>query len=416
MKQFSLLLILCCLLMGFARAATISGVVANATTGCPIVGQKVFVSDSLGLVRDSTVTTITGTYFFSIPASVPAGDHIDVYVTACGVLKLNTVIWSGSNAASNFNVCPGTYNFHGIISLGSTANNGLARVYLIRKDYDTALADTVLTVVDSITTASNGGAYSKNYTIPPSGTILLKAALLPSHPNYLNFLPTYDSSVLVWSIARPLSTAYLNGCATANINMVAGSNPGGTGFIGGRVLVGANKSAGVGDPIPNMILLLTDINNKAIAYRYSTANGQFSFSNLAFGTYKIFGDVWGKTNPAFTVTITAAQPSIGNIIFEDDSATFKAHINILSSVTNTSALKDVTVYPNPVTDHVAFTGIDKISGQVTVVLSNIIGSTLLRQSFDAGSKPRISTADLPAGTYIIQLHTDEGTASFRIVK
>jgi hypothetical protein len=275
-----------------------------------------------------------------------------------------------------------------------------------------------LTAIDSTTTGSSGGGYSFSYSSIPYqisyGSLLLKAMLLPSHPSYASFLPTYRTSSLNWSAATALTAANFAPATSTNINMIAGTNPGGPGFIGGSVLVGANKSTGVGDPLSSRLLLLTDNAGQGIAYTYSDASGQFQFPSLAYGTYKIFGDAWGKTNPALTVTISAANPTINNVVFEENDKTVKGSVGGLGHVPTPRI--GVTNNPNPVTDYVQVNGLNSIGGAKTIVLSDVTGAVITRQTVEQNGVFSISTAALPAGVYLMQLHTTEGSASYKIVK
>jgi hypothetical protein len=331
---------------------------------------------------------------------------------------MNTFFWYGSNVTSNFSLCGSTtpYLLHGTVSLGGATNNGVAMVYLIRQEYDSTLMDTVLTAIDSMTTnPAGGGTYSKGYSSIPYGTLLLKAALVPSHPSYASYLPTYYSSSLMWSGATALNSARFNSANVTNINLIAGTNPGGPGFIGGSVLLGANKGAAVGDPLSNRILLLTTGTGQAVGYTYSNAAGQFSFSNLPYNTYKIFGDAWGKSNPMLTVTISAGNASVSNIIFEENSSKFEGHIGNLG-IGGNNPLQSVSVYPNPANNYVSLSGLSNINGNKTVVLRDITGATISTTDVKAGANPNIITSDLPAGMYMLQIQTAEGSASYKFVK
>ena len=298
----------------------------------PISSQKVYILDSLHNYFDSTLTNSTGAYSFTLLSHITSGDPILVWTTACGVYHQNFLINSGSSLTSNFSVCAGTafYQLHGTISLGSGTNSGAAVVYLIRKQYDTTTLDTMLVAIDSILTS--GATYSKSYSAIPYGTLLIKAALKTGNSSYSSYLPTYDTNSLMWSGARTLSSTHFQPSVTTDFHLIAGVNPGGPGFIGGSVLLGANKNAGVGDPLNSRILLLTTASGTAVAYTYSDAAGKFSFPNLAYGSYKIFGDALAKTNPALTVTISASNATVNSITFEENSTTFKGHIGNLGVI------------------------------------------------------------------------------------
>jgi hypothetical protein len=405
---------------GASFAATISGTVTNASTSAAVAYQKVYFYNPTTYYRDSTQTNASGYYSITIPSWIPLYDSVNVYTYACGSVVSYGQLYTGSSLTRNFNICV-TYTLHGTISLSGTSNNGFATVYLIKKEYDSTLKDTVLTAIDSITTSSTGGTYTKTYSTNPflgvlaGGALLLKAALKPSHPSYSSYVPTYYTSALVWSNAAALTAANFTPATATNINMVAGTNIGGPGFVGGSVLLGAGKNAGIGDPLRSRILILTNSTGQGLAYAYSDTAGRFSFSNLALGTYKIFGDAWGKTNPALTFTLTSARPSIPNIIFEENSTSFKGTLIQTTGIAG-STLSAVSAYPNPVNDYLFFSGLSSISGPKTVILYDVTGVVLQQRSFSTGQEVNIATAALPAGVYLLRLQTDAGAASFRVVK
>lgn len=416
MKQLFLFILICLSAVG-ADAATLSGTVTDLSLGGPRAGVTVHVRDSFFTYHDSAATNASGAYSITLPAWLNYGRLI-VTVSACGNQHTNRPVYSGGNVTSNFSVCAaGTvYNLHGTVTLSGTANNGLARIYLIRQSIDSLTGDTTLAAIDSFNTAGTGGTFSRVYSSLPSGVLRLKAALLPSHPEYGSYLPTYYTNALVWSSATFLTSANFSPANPTNITMTAGINPGGAGFISGSVVVGANKWAAVGDALPNRILLLTTSTGAPVKFTYSDTNGNFYISDLVYGTYKIFGDALGKTNPALTFTVTQAKPGINDIIFEENDHTFKGRLPIITSSVSSSQLEGVALYPNPVTDRVFLTGLDKIGGKKWVALQSLTGARLMEQAFDEGQQVTLTTGALPAGIYVLHLQTERGTASFRFVR
>jgi hypothetical protein len=422
MKQLSLIAIICCLLSASTKAATVGGTVTYTSTSAPVANQIMYISDSLRTFNLLDTTSATGTYSVTLPAGVSTGTVIHVTTAACGVMQLNSHTYTGSSITSNFSICSSTaVNLNGTVSLGSSANNDLTVLYLIRKQYDLSLMDTTLVAIDSFYTSRTGGTYSYSGTfsstvIGPNATLLLKAALDPSHASYSGYLPTYYTSSISWTGATALTSANFSPSVATNISMIAGTNPGGPGFVGGSVLLGANKSTAVGDPLSGRILILTKSTGQPVAYTYSDGTGQFQFSNLAYGSYKLFGDVMGKSNPALAFTISASQPGISNITFEENSNSFDGHIGNLSVNKTSAALNAVSVYPNPVKDFVQLSGLTAISGDKRIVLTDLRGAILTEQSVPSGQNAHISLATLPAGLYLLQLQTEAGNASFRISK
>lgn len=417
MKHFSFFFLLLFVAIS-AKAATLSGTVTNASTSLPVSGQKIYVRDSFFTYRDSAVTNASGNYSITLPAasSLP-NNGLFVTTYACGGTYVNGYFYTGSSITCNFSVCytpppPTTYMLHGNITLNGVTNSGPVKIYLIHRQYDTVLMDTTLTAIDSFTTTS--GSYSKTYTSMQGGALLVKAALQSGHSSYASYVPTYYTSSLVWSGATILSSSNLNTSTSININMIAGANTGGPGFVGGSVVLGANKTAAVGDPLPGRMLILTNSTGQGIAYTYSDASGHFAFSNLAVGTYKIFGDAWGKTNPALTFTLTNAKPTVSNIVFEENSTSFKGSLNTLS--VGSATLSNINVYPNPVTDRLIITGLDNISGSKTVSLCDVTGALVQKLVFGQGQPVIMNTANLANGIYLLQLQTEAGTTNFRVVK
>jgi hypothetical protein len=208
---------------------------------------------------------------------------------------------------------------------------------------------------------------------------------------------------------------YACGFYGTTINLTAGLNPGGSGFIGGSVLLGANKSTGVGDPLKGRILLLTDASGQAVAFTYSDAGGQFSFSNLDYGTYQIFGDAWGKDNPPLTVTLSSASPSVSNIVFEENSSAFRGHYDAVG-VPAEPGLASLSVYPNPASSYVSVQGLAAIEGDKQVLLRDIHGRLLSTTHVKAGLDASIPTSQLPPGMYLLQVQTARGTEHYKFIR
>lgn len=413
--------------LSYNAAATISGTVYYRNGTKPSTGV-VYISN----YRISPATAITanisstGTYSAALPCGWTAGTlAIDAYDYSGCSSPYRFFNWPGGNMTGvKDTVC--LYRISGNVSKqggGAAAN---ARVYAIRSFLDTSVSPnvTTLTAIDSTITNSAGQyqfEFDQNPFAPPGGgfasfyATYVKAALQSTDPAYLNFLPTYRDSALVWSNADTVDQmTWYNRWGGMNISLRAGSNPGGPGFIGGNVLLGANKTAGVGDPLAGRILLLTTAAGKAVAYTYSDASGQFSFSNLALGNYLLFGDAGGKANPPLAISLTAGGTTVNNVVFEESSDKFEGHLN--STGVSNSSLNAVSVFPNPAKDQVSISGLTTIKGDKTIILSNISGQIISTTKIAATKTASFSIKQLPAGMYMLQLRTEEGTANFRLVK
>lgn len=422
MKKISLITILVLLCgAGFAQV-TVSGNVTDLSQQ-PLSNKTVSVyTDSVPnqqIFWGQDISNANGDYTILL-GNIPANGtlfHIYIYDCNNNVVE-DTVTYTGGNIVQDFSICsvalPPT-TIAGTITASNVAiGEPDAIVYLIEMSVDSLTNDTTLTAIDSAYTDSVGH-YSLSYPNYWAPKFMVKAGLLPANANYGNYLPTYYTSSLVWSGASGLPNPLpVNG---VNIQLVAGINPGGPAFIGGDVTQGANKSTAVGDPLPNKILILTDINDQAIAYTYTDAAGHFSFSNLPYGDYKLFGDVGGKQNPPLIVSLSAVQDSVTNIEFQEHQHLFEGHYIMATSVGSAPAtLKSAVVFPNPVSDMINVAGMNNVQGAKNVSLSAINGAVIYTHRFAENEAIRIPAASLSKGIYMLHINTNEGNLIFKISK
>ncbi len=403
----------------FAQLATVQGTVTN-TNNVPVANHPVHInSDSTngGWIGVNVNTDVNGHYSYTVPSSLTISNGLNIYTYTqnCNNSYIyHTNVVSGATVTSDFVLCvtpPPHYNIAGTIyadSLGADSGT----VYIIKKTMDSVTTGSwILTLVDSVNTDILG-----NYSVQvPIGSYLVKAALKPSSLNYSTNLPTYYNGSLSWSGATTVNV--VNNNVNVTYSLMPGVNPGGPAFIGGSVLVGANKTTAVGDPLANRSLLLTDMNNNPVAYTYSDANGQFSITNLAYGSYKLFGDRLNLNNPALVVTLDANHQGITNIVFKENSTSFAGGFATAASVKDLSEnLKKVAAYPNPAGNVLNVAGLQQIKGNKTLQLTSISGQVLYSETVSGNDVISINTAALSAGMYLLHIQTSEGTTIMKIAR
>ncbi len=407
-----LLSAICAFIGSAAMAATISGTVTD-NNALPVPNHVVYADDTLNMQwSDSAMTDASGNYSITVPGWVTnCGMWVHTSDNCAPYMLSHGYYYTGANITSDFVLCNvvAQPNIHGMVTSSNPAvGDTAAIVYLINQHWDNVNNTRILTAIDSTTTDSLGYYYFNTPAL--FDTLLVKAAEQPFSPDYANYLPTYYTSSLNWSTATQVLPN-----STADIQLIAGVNPGGPAFVGGDVLVGANKSTAVGDPLNHRILILTTSANVAVAYAYSDASGHFSFPSLPYGDYKLFGDVMAKTNPALTFTLNAAHPSISNIVFEEHSHIFDGHI--ATAVANVNGkLSGISLYPNPAVDNINVLGLETVSGAKTVTLSSMTGATVYTHTFANGEKAVVPVNALSKGVYMINVNTVEGVATFKVIK
>lgn len=415
-----MLILLVCLATAANAQRQVTGMVLR-TNGDSVQNAKVHLyadtlNDTISFAPLLDSTNANGFFQFTLPASVPVGGKFVIATLDCDSTTYITrnLSYTGANMyGNNLIICVSpTTAFAGYVHLGSASKRPPpqeARVYLISK-----CPGNVLSFIDSVETDTNG--YFQVDSFPTLGTgceLIMKAALKTTSSDYKKYLPAYHETAntysLRWSGGKEISlAASKNGVI---ILLPEAMNPhGGPSVIAGRAIDSMTQNR-----LPDKVLFITDMNDVTIDHSFTDHNGNFSFTNLPFGTYKVFGDVWGKDNPDLVVTVDADHVNILNIVFTENSTEFRGAIAV--SVADNSGLQSaVAVYPNPAQDIVYISGAEKIDGDKRVTLTATSGAVVYRNSYSSGEKIAVPVQPLPQGIYILQLATGQGTATYRLVK
>lgn len=345
----------------------------------------------------STSTSATPTHTYTTNGT---------YVVSC-----NRVIPNQCNDISDTGIfitnIPTNGIISGVINMGATyADYGV--VFLVAND---SIGN--LSLVDTTNIDSMGMYYFANV---PFGTYLVKAALSPNSSNFSNYMPSYHASsasasgVLLWSDASDvvLNTAFVN---NVDINLVAGSNAGGAGFIGGLVSQGANKT---GDPISDINIMVLDENGNPVSYTYSDIDGSFQIDNLANGTYTVYPEVEGRVTTPIDVVITDNSIGTNDIRVVVNTTTVEA--NIVTSVRNAISHTDVSIYPNPVLNELNIEINQGTNQAAMIVISDITGKEIMSFQGNTGTINQINTSSLETGIYILTVNVNGEVSNFKFVK
>jgi len=316
-------------------------------------------------------------------------------------------VWQGVNVIPPYYTISGKLNY---------TSSGICktRAYLIKEDsagHLTLVGDYYGNIDSSCT-----GNYSFQVL---AGTYYVKGGLDSLDAEYGNYLPTYYGDELLWANATPVVVTN-SSVSNININLIAGNNPGGPGFVGGWVSQGAglaiggtHEERGIGDPLQNIQINLVTDNDVPVAYTITDANGRYTFSNLALGTYKVYAEEINKVPSPMSITLTANNPSQDNV---------DVSINSNSAVTGINDLFDLHVeglFPNPVTDKATLTVSLKQNSSAQLRVIDTKGSVLTNDpiKLNAGAnKIDINLSGKPAGIYLISLQGEAGSKIIRVAK
>ena len=380
--------------------------------------------------------TFTFSFFFFDTAN--GSTQMSVYATQLspifkfGLLSNSTVLYSSVSFFDSTQNCYNYVNDSSIFHILGPQNNGALYGWVTGLDSVTshyALGgnlfiiqyDSLAGTLNAIDTVSLGsgvlspyGFYAGTY---PAGQYLLKA--VPDTLQFPNYLPAYykfdpsgyPSSAMTWSDAT-----YVNIQAGQLTNVVwgcpTGVVPPGPGFVGGNVSQGANKTMGVGDPMPGMSIMLLDAMKQPLGNVFTHSNGNFSYPSLAYGSYYLHAEHPGMATTDMPFTIDASNPGVVINMEAGSAGIFAAGIE---QVTLNGV--NVSLYPNPTTDfatlNARFTKPTPATVEVVDGAGRVVSSQRLTLGGTTTSNATINVANLPAGLYRVSVKT-EGAAAISL--
>ena len=380
----------------------------NGTTPLSMVTLKLMV-DGFVISYDMWSGTMlpgdSALFVFNASYVVPAGPYqlcIETDLISFPVPPGNSIL------CRNFAgmVAP-TGHLYGMLNTGTGAA-GPCTVYLIQHS---SPAGGTLTAIDTVLSIDSAGVTMYHFANVVPGNYYVKAAMLPANPNYAANIPTYHLSSIYWSQATTINVLP-NAITQASIDFVQGINPGGPGFIGGLISQGANKAPG--DPIEGAQIMLLDANNsdQPVAYAYSDAAGEFGFSNIPFGTYKIYAEVLDKATFPAVITIDSNNPAFNGVSLVVGSSVV-TYVDENPGVANHGIGE---IFPNPATEYCFLPLTMKSQSALSLRINDISGRVILSETYklDKGDQRLfIQTANLNAGLYTLIIVDDNGKIGTR---
>jgi hypothetical protein len=339
-----------------------------------------------------------GTYTVTMVNHWYEGDTGSVQSLYC----TDTVIYTVD--AINLNYISGNVFFDTDSLNGSVPVPNGFKVWLIVHD----IAANTLTAVDSSEIVTWQGY---QFNDKPAGDYLVKAAALSQPPSGASsgWLPTYHDASVYWSSADNI--AHTGGISSnKDIHLQNGTPTSGPGFVGGNISAGAGKGTGTG--IEGMLVYLRGSNNQLIALTVTDADGDYSFSNIATGTYSVYPEAINyNTTPFNTINVTSGQAHIGAIDFEQTSDEIKPkNTTGITKVTEKDGLK---IYPNPAKNSVSIENQNGLFNDVKIM--NAVGQLIKEVSLKNGIN-KVDVSEMNAGIYYLLISGSEGSRSMKFVK
>ncbi len=214
------------------------------------------------------------------------------------------------------------------------------------------------------------------------------------------YLPTYYESTLFWQEATTVNAAQNINPLNILLQNSQGNTTAGPGNITGQI----NQNTLRSGFISQIIVYLTDSDHNILEFTQVSSNGEFSFSNLAYGTYYIKPELAGVYSEYQQVILTAETNQV------DITLTFTGN-SILGDPEKTSATTEVIIYPNPASETTRVTWTLVKGKSVSISVYDLSGRHLTNQthSLKSGqSSVDVPVGELQPGIYLMRIRFEDG--------
>ncbi len=263
---------------------------------------------------------------------------------------------------------------------------------------------------------TNGGYYTFGEVAP--GSYILRAILGEGDPEFDNYLPTYFGNVLNWEDATTVVIP-ANNWWLYHIILIEGEIPEGPGVISGTIIEGPGFTSDdeVDDrddtPIEDVSVFLLSDTGVPLGYDLSNADGEFSFPDLAWGTYQLVVEIPGLPQAEYWVTIGPDQPEVTDIVFvvTDESIT--------TGVEDWLEETAVSVFPQPAGNQVQIRFDLPEAANLQLQILDSTGKVLLQKSarFESGLQSlELNTSEWAQGLYFYNLRAGKQVLAGKLIK
>jgi PKD repeat protein len=266
-----------------------------------------------------------------------------------------------------------------------------------------------MTIVQGKEIGDSVGSY--HFGVVSPGSYYLKSRLLPSSSRYGHFMPTYYDSSLTWENAQLIVLGQAQNPYIIHLVECTPEAPGNgniQGFISQGLKV-SNSATGV----PGVEVMFLDPNSNPLGYTITDTTGNFSFANIAYGTYIIKPEKTG-------VASTGAQKTVDNghstvylpFTLSNGQILYGINVNLPSDFTYIG-----DIFPNPASGTVVKLKVNCLKGMnVELSLCNTLGQTMAQS--ETMTEPganilEISIAGLKEGLYFLKVESPGDKAVIR---
>ena len=265
-------------------------------------------------------------------------------------------------------------------------------------------------LIDSTTSTTIQGIVYYNFSSIPMGYYYVYAKILSNSPMFGNFYDTWMTNTIYSSFSDSILVNSNNIYTSMQMAKSTVSYPAGSSSIKGSI---NKKSSGTNLPLSNVAIYLLLNDSNIISKVNTNMQGEYEFTNLAFGTYYIHPEIIGKSTQNKKVILNYENPN-------EDSASFIVDGNqIMTGIKHGIDLNSsISIYPNPVKEVLYIQSNLNKKIEVNIQISDIQGRIVWRSKYDLSSfeNKKINLYNLTKGLYFIKLQSKNTWIVKKIIK
>jgi PKD repeat protein len=242
----------------------------------------------------------------------------------------------------------------------------------------------------------------------PAAEYLVKAQPTKNSSSYGKMLPTYYGDKISWENASIIHLTETGWEYDIHLKSVEGSLQSGNGFIHGNISFFNGLKEGGELPVEGVTVYLLNGNFVSLIYHYSDGNGDFNFSNIAFGDYSLKPEITGVHCDEVSIEVSGTQPVVDSIkiLIQDGEAS-------LSVPEQKHFSQDFfnSIYPSPALSQIKL-AIQSSSGNDMEWKIFDMSGRFIKNGFyslqPGNNIININIPDLDSGLYLMEIIWDSG--------
>ena len=243
-----------------------------------------------------------------------------------------------------------------------------------------------------------------------SGSYIL--AVNPDTNNYPLAKKTYYSGKEKWIMADTIM-AYCDKIEEINLTVIELPEQTGLGKISGKIVDNTNGKR-TSEPLPGIdVSLEEEPDSKIIATTKTDENGNYLFTNIELGKYKIYVDIPGL---GMTSTYKVEVQTEDSVVTDQDffvDSTGTINVEVKSGIIKKTKLSSFELYPNPSKDKIYL--VSDYTKQIQVHVINLLGKEVY-VSNNLKSGDFVDLTNLEAGVYYFKINTADEEIIKMVIK